>query len=277
MAYEKLGHSPLDYMPCRYGAPKLLFRGPRRVLEAPFVACLGGTETYGKFIEAPFPALIEAQTEVTCVNFGLPNAGIDVFLNDSEVLSIANNAGLVVLQVPPALNMSNRFYTVHPRRNDRFVKASALLKSVFGEVDFTEFHFTRHMLRHLREVGPDRFDLIRDELQAAWVARMRVFLHQVTAPVALLWMSAHAQGENATSPDLAHDPAFVTREMLNVVTPQVVGVINATASAEALALGSEGMVFSELEGNAASELLGPAAHAEAAAVLAPIVADHIRI
>ena len=64
MAYEKLGHSPLDYMPCRYGASKLLFRGPRRVLEAPYVACLGGTETYGKFIEAPFPALIEAQTGV---------------------------------------------------------------------------------------------------------------------------------------------------------------------------------------------------------------------
>ncbi|MBZ8117266.1 hypothetical protein KUD11_01255 [Roseovarius sp. LXJ103] len=277
MAYEKLGQSPLDYMPCRYGASKLLFRGPRREFDAPYVACLGGTETYGKFIEAPFPALLEARTGVTCVNFGLPNAGIDVFLNDPGVLSIANNARLVVLQVPPALNMSNRFYTVHPRRNDRFVKASASLKSVFREVDFTEFHFTRHMLRHLRGVAPDRFDLIRDELQAAWIARMRVLLHQVTAPVALLWMSAHAPQESAASPDLVHDPAFVTCAMLDAVRPQVACVIDATVSAEALALGSRGMVFSELEGSAACELLGPAAHAEAAAALLPIVVEHVRI
>ncbi len=57
MAYENLGESALDYVPCRYGKSKLLFRGPKRKLTAPYVAMIGGTETYGKFVETPFPAL----------------------------------------------------------------------------------------------------------------------------------------------------------------------------------------------------------------------------
>ncbi len=54
MTYMKLGQAALDYYPCRYGASKLLFRGPRRRLQGDYVAFLGGTETYGKFIETPF-------------------------------------------------------------------------------------------------------------------------------------------------------------------------------------------------------------------------------
>lgn len=273
MAYEKLGATSLDYMPCRYGASKLLFRGPRRRLSGRYAAFLGGTETYGKFIVRPFPALIEARTGAKCVNLGWPNAGIDVFLHDPDVLAVASRAKLVVLQVPAAQNMSNRFYSVHPRRNDRFVEASPMLRAIFREVDFTEFHFTRHMLRHLRHVAPDRFGLVRDELQTAWIARMRLLLHQIGAPVALLWLSAHPPGEEAECPDITEDPAFVTRAMLEALRPKVLKVIEATASATALAYGTNRMVFSEFEANAAAELLGPAAHEEAADALNPLISE----
>ena len=57
MTYENLGQSALDYFPCRYGKSKLLFRGPRKRMAGEFLAMIGGTETYGKFIEKPFPAL----------------------------------------------------------------------------------------------------------------------------------------------------------------------------------------------------------------------------
>ena len=36
---------------------------------------------------------------------------------------------------------------------------------MFREVDFTEFHFTRHMLQTLQAVAPDRFALVAEELQ----------------------------------------------------------------------------------------------------------------
>ncbi|MEB8387882.1 DUF6473 family protein [Rhodobacteraceae bacterium KMM 6894] len=275
MAYEKLGETPLDYQPCRYGTSKLLFRGPRRRLEGQYAVFLGGTETYGKFIARPFPALIEARTGAKCINLGWPNAGIDVFLHDPDVLAITSRAKLAVIQVSAAQNMSNRFYSVHPRRNDRFVEASPMLRAIYRDVDFTEFHFTRHMLRHLRHVAPDRFALIRDELQTAWVARMRLLLHQIAAPVVLLWLSAHPPKEEADAPDIAEDPAFVTRAMLEMLHPKVLQVVEVTASAAALSYGTRGMVFSEFEGNIASEIMGPAVHEEAAEALSPLIGEVI--
>ena len=39
-----------------------------------FLAMIGGTETYGKFIERPFPTLIGEAFEMECVNFGCVTA-----------------------------------------------------------------------------------------------------------------------------------------------------------------------------------------------------------
>lgn len=59
MAYQSLGDTSLEYFPCRYGASKILFRGPQRSLEGEYVAAIGGSETYGKFVEFPYPDLME--------------------------------------------------------------------------------------------------------------------------------------------------------------------------------------------------------------------------
>ena len=154
MNYANLDQESLDYFPCRYGASKQLFRGPRRRLEGDFVAFLGGTETYGKFMETPYPAMIEHETGVRSVNLGCVNAGIDAYFSDKSLLDICSKARATVIQVMGAQNMSNRFYAVHPRRNDRFLKASGLLEKIYPEVDFTDFSFTRHLLATQKDISP---------------------------------------------------------------------------------------------------------------------------
>ena len=146
MTFQRKGPPGLDYKPCRYGTSRLTFRGPARLLRGKYVAFLGSTETYGKYIPEPYPALVEQELGVTCVNLGCVNAGHDVYLHDPYVMELAGQARVRVLQIGGAHNMSNRFYTVHPRRNDRFLKSSRLMRQIFGDVDFTDFTFTRHML-----------------------------------------------------------------------------------------------------------------------------------
>lgn len=277
MAFDRVGQQALEYEPCRYDGSRLLFRGPKRRLDGDFVAFLGGTDTYGKFIARPFPALIEMWTGVKCINFGWPNAGTDVYLNDPGLLGIAARARLTVLQVPCAQNMSNRFYQVHPRRNDRFVQASDRLRALYEEVDFTEFHFVRHMLRHLSEVSPERFEKVRQELAAAWVPRMRSLVERVGGPVALLWFSSRSPDQDGESPDLASDPSFVTRPMLEGLRGKVHQIVEVVASVEAQRTGVENMIFAQSETPAAAALLNPAAHDEAARALLPIVTDQTRI
>ncbi|WP_298974851.1 DUF6473 family protein [uncultured Roseobacter sp.] len=278
MTYDVLGAGALDYAPCRYGNSKLLFRGPQRRLDAPYVAFLGGTATYGKFIKSPFPALVESDLGVNCVNFGVSNAGVDVLVNDALIGDACNGSVATVVQVIGAQNLSNRFYTVHPRRNDRFVTASPLLSAVYPEVDFAEFHFTKHMLSCLYQVSKDRFAVVRGELQKAWLARMQLLLKRISGKTVLVWFADHAplsEEPIGLDPAKAKTPLFVTRQMLDELKPWANSFVEVVVTPEALAAGTDGMVFSQMEAMAAAEMLGPKAHGEVARQLGEVLHDLI--
>ena len=271
MSFESTGAGALDYGPCRYGKSKLLFRGPRRKLEGNFVAALGGTETYGKFVEHAWPELLEAQLGLPVVNFGYLNAGPDVFINEPALIDAAGRARATIIQLTSAQNLSNRFYAVHPRRNDRFLRASALMKTLFREVDFAEFHFTGHMLTALRAVSPDKFDMVEQELKAAWVARMKLLLDRIEGKTVLLWLTDHRACGSAPDP-LGPIPHLVDDEMVMAVRPFATDLVRVAPSAGARDAGTEGMVFAPLDELAARQMAGPAVHAQVAADLLPALA-----
>lgn len=272
MTYENLGQAALDYFPCRYGTSKLLFRGPRRRLQDDYVAYLGGIETYGKFIELPYPTLIEHESGVKSVNLGCVNAGVDAYVTDKSLIDICTRAKVTVIQMVGAQNMSNRFYAVHPRRNDRFLKASTLLQTIYRDVDFTEFHFTRHMLSTLQAMSKDRFRILVDELQAAWLARMTALLGRIAAPVHLLWMSARHPGNALPESGLGSDPLFVTAGMLDRISGGAASLtVCVPEEGEAPASSTRGMFFAAREEAAARVLPGPELHDRAAAALAAVL------
>lgn len=267
MKQDTLSEAGLSYAPCLYGSSRILFRGPRKSLDGRYVAFIGGTETYGKFIERPFATLVEERLGVPCVNFGVVNAGLDAFLHEQTLQTLCHEATMNVVQIMGAQNMSNRFYTVHPRRNDRFLRASSVMRAIYPEVDFADFCFTRHMLTALHAISPERFEIVRTELQQAWSARMRSFLAEIGAHTILLWFADHlpsdAAWEDRTDPFRA-DPLFITRRMIDGLRPLVQGVVVVQPTSKAMGRGSEGMVHSPMQAMAAAELLGVAAHEEAA-------------
>ncbi|MFZ5963972.1 DUF6473 family protein [Thalassococcus sp. BH17M4-6] len=276
MTYVGQAKGGLEYYPCRYERSRVLFRGPRRRLSGDYLAFLGGTETYGRFIATPFVALTERQLGLSCVNFGYVNAGLDLYLNDPAVLSIAEGAVGTVIQVMGAQNMSNRYYSVHPRRNDRFLRAARGLQAIYPEVDFTEFHFTRHMLCRLQTLSPERFALVADELRSAWLARMKQVLATLRGPVVLLWFAPEAPATSECNL-VEGDPLFLDRSMIEALRPRVSAVVEVTASDRSRAEGTEGMVFTEFEASAAAEQMGIACHEEAAEALAATLADMLSV
>ncbi|WP_432448810.1 DUF6473 family protein [Aliiroseovarius marinus] len=276
MAYEKLDKEPLDYLPCRYGASKILFRGPKRSLDGDYIVALGGTETYGRFMERPYPAILEQEAGVKVINMGCQNAGLDVFLNDQSVLDACNGARATVIQIPGAANMSNRFYAVHPRRNDRFLRASNLLKAIYREVDFTEFNFTRHLLTTLKEISEDRFAMVEQELREAWVARMKTLIPRVRSRVVLLWLADHPISQGAQAGLLGPDPLFVDEEMINEVRPFVHDICEVVVSPEEIEVGKDSLLFAETDRAAADQMLGSVAHLKASHALEAGLLDRSR-
>ena len=268
MIYEDIGQSALDYFPCRYGQSKLLFRGPRRRLQGEYSVFLGGIETYGKFVATPFPVQVEHETGLKSVNLGCVNAGVDAYLTDKSLVDICSNAKVTVIQMMGAQNMSNRFYAVHPRRNDRFLRPSNLLQTIFREVDFADVNFTRHLLVKLAEQAPGKFAMVEQELKDAWVGRMLTLIRQIDGPVVLLWLADHAPGENPGLSEGNAEPLFVEQDMIEKLRPSVNDVVEIVASADEIAQGMDELVYAPMEQAAAEELLGPVVHRRAAAELA---------
>ena len=188
----------VDYHHCRYDESRLMFRGPRRRLDGQHIVAIGSTATYGRFVHEPWPAALEKRMGRAVANLGYPNAGIDL-VNSSQTLRAAcAGAAACVVEVMGAANMSNRFYSVHPRHNDRFLMPSHELGRLYPEVDFTEFAFVRHMLGTLESISPQRFRLVLAEMRDAWAARTRVFLDGLEGPAILLRISRGERGDPAT-------------------------------------------------------------------------------
>lgn len=262
MAYAFSEAQALDYASWRHGSSRLTFRGPAPELHGDYVAVLGGTETYGKYVPEPFPALTGRMAGVAVANLGCANAGPDVYINDPGVMEIAGRSRLAVMQIMGAQNLSNRHYIVHPRRNDRFLRASAQLRQMFPEVDFTEFNFTRHMLRTLQAVSPERFERVAEELRQSWVARMKSIMAQLPE-VILLWMSDRLPPARGGA-DLDHEPLLVDAGMIAAIRPF------ATAMVEVLTPSAGDMIIAGEPGSGLG-LPGPDAHHAAAEALTRIL------
>lgn len=249
---------------CTYGVSRVAFRGPNRPTTGRYVVFLGGSQTFARYVPNPFPDMIETEIGEVCVNLGCHSAGPDVFLHDTAVQALCHDAALTVIQVMGAANLSNRFYKVHPRRNDRFIAPEAALKALYPEVDFTEFAFVGHLLAKLVAVDPVRFEQVRKVLQVTWVRRMKALIGKATAPVVLLWFAPRApDAERARVASPANEPLFVNRAMFESLRPHVAHSVEVVARCGDTA----GMVHAPLELLAAQDTLGVVAHKMAAKAL----------
>lgn len=267
MSFETPGvYAPADPT-CRYGVSRLQFRGPQRDLDVPFVACIGGTETFGRFVPDPFPACLEKRLKEPCVNLGCVNGGLDAVLHDPELRRLAQMAEYCVFQAPGAQNLSNRYYRVHPRRNDRFVAASKQLTQLYPDVDFTEFHFNKHMLGRLHALSPVRFDEVRQELQAAWSARMRSALVELGSHVVLVCLRYQQTAGVGAQGVLGAEPLLVTEQMIAHLREHCRAVVEIPVRTAGVSDELGDMLFGTLQQPAAEHMLGPVTH--------EIIADRI--
>ncbi len=272
MTYAFPSAGALDYATCVYDGSRLMYRGPKRDTNHAYIAMLGGSEAYGKFVRFPFPDLLEKALGLPVVNMGLQNAGPDVFLNDQASIEIAARAAVTVVQIFGAQNLSNRYYTVHPRRNDRFLAATPMLRALYPAVDFTEFHFTRHLLHALQHQSAQRFELLASELRHTWTRRMTAQLRQISGPTILLWVSDIAPPPMGTAAqDLFLNPMLIDSRMIAKIAPRAAVVINAVISAEARAMGLDGMVYAPTELPSAALLPSPYVHREICDALLPVI------
>ena len=271
MLLVQAGAGALDYFPCRYGLSKAMFRGPERDLSGPYIVALGGSPTFGKYVARPYPALLEQAIGQPVANLGGLNAGLDFYLSDPAALRVASRARVAVVQITGADALTNPFYSVHVRRNDRFVAATPALRALYPEVDFTDIHFTRHLLQVLARTDATRFETLRVTLQDTWLARMRQLMAHLPLRRVLLWLADTPPPAIATGIGQASGPMLINAGMLAALAPITTTLVEAVASPTARAEGLARMHVPQTEVEQARYLPPSAVHDEVAALLGPVV------
>ena len=265
MSYDVTGHIGLNYNLCTFEGSRLRFRGPKPDLSNGYVAFLGASETFGKFVQHPYPTLLNKQLPVQAVNLGLINGGADAYLADPAVLTIARNADLRVLLVFGALNQSNHYFKVHPRRNDRFIGACETLIRLFPEVDFTEFHYTKAMLAALHQRSFVRCEMVCKELQNVWLRRMNALLDAISDDTILLWFAASKPSHNAYR-DM-FDPLLVDAKMIEKIRMRTRCYVEIVPGPRAREGDRSELLDVMVDPAAVDQIMGPNAHGQLAQAL----------
>ena len=80
MTYQKPDQALINYDVYQWGRLNQIYRGPQVSLDQPYVACLGAAQTFGRYAERPFPAVLGDVLNMPCANFGTGGAGPGFFL-----------------------------------------------------------------------------------------------------------------------------------------------------------------------------------------------------
>lgn len=158
------------------GVARGFFRGPP-VRSDEYLVCIGGAQTFGRFVQRPFPKLLSEALCVEALNLGRGGAGPTYPLADPVLLQYINRARLVVVQVFSGRSQSNSvFQTV----DHGMVGTNARNGS---RMDAGEFY--TWLLAQDRQFARQ----IVAETREKYVIAMTALLAAITPPKILLWLS----------------------------------------------------------------------------------------
>lgn len=237
MMHQRFQGRRIDYRLFRYGSGRLQFRGPCPDMDQPYIAFVGGAETFAPGAERPFADLVSAQLPYPVLNLGQPGAGPDLYLGDPLMQVAVARAQAVVVAAPSACYLSNRLYRVHPRRNDRLIEGLAPLRARYPAIDLSDVTFAGHLCRVLFEADPHAFLEVMVEIKTAWVARVRTLLRLGGRRSILLWAATTPPADPLEGNYLAQmdmHPAFVDQDMMDDVSVEAGKVVECVTRAPLL-------------------------------------------
>ena len=102
---------------------------------------------------------------------------------------------------------------------------------------------------------------------------------QIGPRTVLLWFSKEELSNkpwDQRPSGMQADPLFINEDMINQLRNLVLDVVVANPSDVAMSQGTKGMFYTPMQAKAASEMLSVASHQEAAALLTPVLRQHLQ-
>ena len=176
--YQQLDAPMFDYsLATLADVPEHALRGPLPNLNEPYVAFVGGAQTFARFVAEPFANLVAKHLGLGCLNLGLGGAG-PRWPADARVLPILQRAKLVVVQCFAGRSASNSLFDNGStgRNSGRYLFTGDCLTYE----QFLDEVMARQDLSLLQRVVRET----RDD----YACSMRHLGHCLSVPTVLLWL-----------------------------------------------------------------------------------------
>jgi len=218
----------VDYHPFTLEGCPVPFRGPGfdplAVPEGSFFTCLGAAQTYGCFVERPFPDLLADRLGLSALNLAVGGAGPGFYLQYPALISAMNRGRFVVLQAMAARHEANSRFAA-----DGYVEFLRDRKR--GDSLDTVSAWSRVL-----EEEPDNAPHLVAESQASWLESMRRLRAAITVPVAFLWFSQQKPAAPAWQELLAEVGRPPAAELVHRMFGAFPQLVNAAMADEAAAM-----------------------------------------
>ena len=160
--------------PARFRGPSM---DPQAAAIGSFFTCLGAAQTYGCFIERPFPEILAERTGLSALNLAVGGAGPGFYLQYPALIEAMNRGSFVVLQCMAARHESNSRFEADGYVE--FVKDCKHGDSVDSGVAW----------RRIIDEEIDKAPTYIAETRANWLETMQKLIDAITVPVVFFWFS----------------------------------------------------------------------------------------
>lgn len=154
------------------------FRGPPVNTSAPYLAFIGASQTFGRFVPRPFPCLLGTRLGIPVLNLAVGGAGPRHYLA-RNYLELINGAEAVVIQVMSGRSASNSLFDNS--------ESGGMIGHVRGEqstVRADEFYS-----RLGQSSSKPRFEAIVNETRNDYMSSFIQLLRKIVVPKILFWFS----------------------------------------------------------------------------------------
>jgi len=183
------------------------FRGPRPN-SSEYIACVGASQTFGRFVQTPFPQLLAEALGIETMNLGRGGTSPSFHRSDPKLLEYINRARLVIVQVLSGRSQSNSLFQIE-NHSDHGINLADGQKASADQ-------FYSWLLAQDMELAHKVVTETRDN----YVSAMAQLLEAISPPKILLWFSARSPEyeESWKLPTWrlwGEFPQFVNREMVD--------------------------------------------------------------
>jgi hypothetical protein len=180
--YQKADHEIVDYGCQPLENIPYLVRGPLppSLDKGRFIVCAGAAQTFGRYVEKPYPSLLQERLAVPVLNLSRGGVGAVQYRCLSEsYLPYLNRAKFVVVQVVTGRNEPNSLFDLARGGPYHLVRRSD------GKPGEARFLYTDLLASGNRKL----IERVLEETRLSWIDNFTFFLKQIRVPKILFWFS----------------------------------------------------------------------------------------